>query len=135
MLWQAGRGDSGRAQASAGIDSQMFTDREFQIAASRALCETLEEQGDARTQVREINHWAYFPDADSRGDFVERCIEAGFFLRATSEPTGPWEGFGAQLWHRDVPSDEAMEQVTLLLYDLALDYGGDYDGWETRIVA
>ena len=31
--------------------------------------------------------------------------------------------------------DEAMEQVTLFLYDLAFEAGGDYDGWETRIVA
>lgn len=113
----------------------MYTDRDLQIAASRALCETLEEQGDTRTHVREIDHWAVFPDAEARGDFVERCLEAGFFLRGTSEPTALWEGYGAQVWHRDVPSDEAMEQVTLLLFDLALDSGGDYDGWETQIVA
>ena len=113
----------------------MLTDRDLQIAASRALCEVLEEQGDARTQVREIDHWAYFPTSEGRSDFVERCVHAGFSLRGTSEPTGPWEMFGAQVWHRDVPSDEAMEQVTLLLYDLAYASGGDYDGWETRIVA
>ena len=113
----------------------MFTDRDLQIAASRALCATLEEQGDARTQVREIDHWAYFPNAEARGQFVEASLHAGFRLRGTSEPTGPWEQYGAQIFHRDVPSDEAMEQVTLFLYDLATDAGGDYDGWETRIVA
>ena len=113
----------------------MLTDRDLQIAASRMLCETLEEQGDTRTQVREIDHWAYFPDAEARSAFVEACVHSGFSLRGTSDPSGPWEGYGAQLWHRDVPTDEAMEQVTLLLYDLALAAGGDYDGWETRIVA
>ena len=113
----------------------MLTDRDLQIAASRILCETLEAQGDARTQVREIDHWAYFPDAGTRGDFIEACVHSGFALRGTSEPTGPWELFGAQVWHRDVPSDEAMEQVTLLLYDLALTAGGEYDGWETRVLA
>lgn len=113
----------------------MMTERDLQIAASRALCETLEENGDARTQVREIDHWAYFPTPDARGDYVERCLHAGFSLRGTSEPTGPWQQYGAQVWHRDVPSDEAMEQVTLLLYDIATASGGDYDGWETRIVA
>jgi hypothetical protein len=113
----------------------MLNDREMQIAASQALCETLEQQGDARTQVREIDHWAYFPCADSRSRYVERCVGAGFRLRGTSEPMGPWEMYGAQVWHRDVPSDEAMEQVTLFLYDLAFEAGGDYDGWETRIVA
>lgn len=113
----------------------MMTERDLQIAASRALCETLEENGDARTQVREIDHWAYFPTPDARGDFVERCLHVGFSLRGTSEPTGPWQQYGAQVWHLDVPSDEAMEQVTLLLYDIACESGGDYDGWETRIVA
>lgn len=113
----------------------MLSDRDIQIAASRALCETLEAQGDARTHVREIDHWAYFPCAVSRSHYIETCVRAGFSLRGTSEPTGPWEMFGAQVWHRDVPSDEAMEQVTLFLYDLAFEAGGDYDGWETRIVA
>ena len=113
----------------------MNTERELQAAASRALCEVLEQQGDARTQVREIDDWAYFPNADARGAFVETCVRAGFFLRGTSEPTGPWEMFGAQVWHRDVPSDDAMEQVTLFLYDLAFEAGGDYDGWETKVVA
>jgi len=113
----------------------MYTERDLQMAASRALCETLEEQGDARTQVREIDHWAFFPTTEARGSYVEACLAAGFRLRGTSEPTGPWEMFGAQVFHRDVPSDEAMEQVTLCLYDLAFDAGGDYDGWETLIVA
>ena len=113
----------------------MLNERDMQVAASRALCETLEQQGDFRTFVREIDHWAYFPCADSRSHYVERCVHAGFSLRGTSEPMGPWEMYGAQLWHRDVPSDEAMEQVTLFLYDLAFEAGGDYDGWETRIVA
>ena len=113
----------------------MYTERDLQMAASRALCETLEEQGDARTQVREIDHWAFFPTTEARGAYVEACVDAGFRLRGTSEPTGPWEMFGAQVYHRDVPSDEAMEQVTLFLYDLAFEAGGDYDGWETRIVA
>ncbi len=113
----------------------MNTERELQMAASRALCEVLEEQGDARTQVREIDHWAYFPNSEARSNYVEACLRAGFSLRGTSEPTGPWEMFGAQVWHRDVPSDDAMEQVTLFLYDLAFEAGGDYDGWETRVVA
>jgi hypothetical protein len=113
----------------------MQSDRELQKAASRDLCERLAARGDARTIVREIDHWAYFPTPESRASFVEAGIRAGFRLRGTSEPTGPWQGFGAQLYHRDVPIDEAMEQVTLLLYDLAEESGGDYDGWETLILA
>lgn len=113
----------------------MLNDRELQIAASRALCERLEARGDARTMVREIDHWAYFPSAANRCYFIETSLAAGLRLRGTSEPMGPWESYGAQVFHLDVPSDEAMEQVTLLLYDLADAAGGDYDGWETRVLA
>ena len=113
----------------------MYSDREQHMAASRAMCETLEASGDARTIVREIDHWAYFPCPDSRARFVEAALEAGLRLRGTSEPMGLWETYGAQVYHLDVPSDEAIDAVTLLLLDLAANAGGDYDGWETRIVA
>jgi hypothetical protein len=113
----------------------MLSERDMHMAASRAMCETLELQGDTRTQVREIDHWAYFPCVHSRSHFIEASVAAGFRLRGTSEPLGPWEMYGARVWHRDVPAEEAMEQITLLLYDLAFEAGGDYDGWETRVVS
>lgn len=113
----------------------MYSERELQKAASRALCARLEARGDARTAVREIDHWAYFPSPDARARYVEAAVAAGLRLRGTSEPMGPWENFGAQLFHLDVPSEEAMDAVTLMLYDLAENAGGDYDGWETNVVA
>ncbi len=112
----------------------MLNDRELQIVANQALYEILEEHGDACTQVREIDHWASFNSAHARGHFVESCLAAGFFLRGTADPLAPTEMFRAQIWHRDVPADEAMDRIAPFLFDLAAEAGGFYEGWDTAVL-
>lgn len=110
----------------------MLSDRELQIAANKALYEDLEDQGDSRTQVREIDHLAMFASLEARNNFIEHCLVAGFFLRATIDPFSPSGAYRAQIWHRDIPSEEAMDQIAPFVSELAYEAGGDYEGWCTR---
>lgn len=82
--------------------------------------------------LSDVEHFAYFPTQEARADFIYRCLQAGFRLRNTSEPPEPGAGFGAIVFHKDVASAPILEQVSTLLTTFAADYGGRYDGWETR---
>jgi len=104
-------------------------------APHRLVLELLTQHGDALTQVREIDHFAYFPTPTLRAQFIDRCLAAGFKLRRTSEPYKPGSGFGAILFHTDVPDEETVGKITCLLDDLTRECSGEYDGWETQTVS
>ena len=102
---------------------------------NKLILELLTQHGDALTEVREIEHFAYFPTPTLRAQFIDKCLVVGFKLGRTSEPYKPGAGFGAILFHTDVPDEEALGKITSLLVDLARKCGGEYDGWETQIVS
>ncbi len=99
-----------------------------------ANLEALRDHGDPLARVRDIDHWATFPTAQARARFVEACLAAGLKLRGTGDPQKSFHGYSARLFHRDVPDETCIEQVTSLLIGLAAEHGGEYDGWETELV-
>lgn len=101
--------------------------------ADQAVLDVLREKGDALTTVRDIEHFAYFPNQDQGAPFIYKCLKAGLRLRNTSEPPEPGAGFGAILFHKDVPSEDVLDRVIALLKDLAAERQGRYDGWETQV--
>src|SRR4030095_10293468 len=70
----------------------------------------------------------------ARSAFTERAAKLGFLLRSTSEPEKPGDRFGARLFRIDAPAFDAIDDVTLPLFELATALGGDYDGWETMVL-
>jgi hypothetical protein len=84
--------------------------------------------------VREIDHFAYFPNPTARTTFIEKCEAVGFRLRGISDPGGPLTKYGAILFHKDLPDEDMLEKITGLLLDLAKECGGEYDGWETQLL-
>jgi len=123
-------------------DPQWSVYREFLYPAPRArqtienrrVYAALEQNGDALTQPREIDHWIYFADAYSRGVFVEDCRALGFALRAMREPDSGNAQFGVQIFRVDVPNANSFDGVVTQLFDLAKQTGGEYDGWETKVI-
>ncbi len=93
------------------------------------LLHLLKPHGDG---LRDIEHFAYFPTPEARADFIYRCLKTGLRLRNTSEPPEPGAGFGAIVFHKDVPDEHLRAQVMQLLTGLATACGGRYDGWETQ---
>jgi len=107
---------------------------DHQRMQNRRVCFKLEKLGDALGEEREIDHWADFPSAAARAAFIERAAALGFRLRGNRDPEKPGDRFGVQLYRRDAPSFEGIDDVTLPLFRLAEELGGDYDGWETMAV-
>ena len=109
------------------------SDADRQRIENRRVCDALRERGDVLTDEREIDHWAYFPSLSARSAFIEQASGLGFRLRLMHEPERPGDRYGVQLFRIDVPDD--IDDVTLPLFQLATALGGEYDGWETQVIA
>lgn len=124
--------------------------RDLQGIFNRELCEQLEEHGDPLTEPREIDHWIYVPDEAAQARVVAEAEKLGFVVRGISleEPEEGADESGVddddeergpqiriQLARRDVPSFETIDGITMPLFELAEQNGGEYDGWETSVEA
>jgi hypothetical protein len=116
---------------------------------NRRVCMHLEEHGDALTEAREIDHWAYFPTEAARDAYLGAAAALGYVASLeesgddgedqgddteSTEGSDPAERYCARLRRVDVPGFGNIDEVILPLYRLAREHGGRYDGWETFIV-
>lgn len=102
---------------------------------NRRVCESLQKNGDALAEPREIDHWAYFPDEAARASFLDYIDTQGFDVRDLIQSESAEMPFGVQFYRVDVPSLDSIDAVTLPLFEAATERGGDYDGWETPVVS
>lgn len=108
---------------------------EREVIENRRVCASLESRGDDLSEPREIDHWAYFPEAGSAQAYATEAIGLGFQVRAITPPDESSSRHCVQFWRTDLPSYGDIDDVTRPLYELAIKHGGDYDGWETFVIA
>lgn len=106
-----------------------------QTIENRRVCYAMEQNGDKLSEAREIDHWAYFANAESLNAYVAEAMCLGFAVREISAPDDASDQHCAQLWRSDIPAFNAIDDVTLPLFNLAAKHGGEYDGWESVVVA
>lgn len=94
----------------------------------------LKSAGEAFSRVREIDHYAYFPDETKRMAFVTKVQALGLHVRNLSENPASANRFGASLVQADIPTLRTMDDVTAKLANLAEECGGEYDGWGCPVV-
>lgn len=100
---------------------------------NRRTCEVLEKQGDPLDRERPIDHWAYFPDRQSRDAFNAEAEALGYRIEELIEPEGG-HGCGVRLSSHGRPSLQEIDDLTLPLFRAARAHGGEYDGWETQVL-
>jgi Family of unknown function (DUF695)/Regulator of ribonuclease activity B len=101
---------------------------------NRRVCDNLERQGDPLTATRDISHWAYFEDAESRTRFLARTQKLGFVCQSTFLSDRSNLRFGATVVRSDLPCFANIDDVVLPIYQAADECNGDYDGWETQVL-
>lgn len=98
--------------------------RDRQRIANRHVLDALAEQDDAHDIPREIDHFAYFPDAQS-ADTFSHWVEGEGSVGTKIEPH---DGQHCVQFKRVDPAAE-IDSVTILLFNRAAELGGEYDGW------
>ncbi|MFC1745787.1 DUF695 domain-containing protein [Candidatus Riflebacteria bacterium] len=110
------------------------TEYDWQVINNRRLLETLQENGDALTRARRIDHWLYFATEDGRAKFEEEITTRDFKVEGQPESDKEDFPFGLQIYHSIVPDYQAINAITIDLIDLAKNHDGNYDGWETEVL-
>ena len=104
----------------------------WQWMQNRRLAEVLEENGDDPEIPRRVDHWAYFPSKKQRSAFVKAVAAHGFKNDRTNAPE-PDDTFGARVFRTDRTELESIHAAVMLLWVVAKEHGGQYDGWETSV--
>ena len=100
-----------------------------QLMGNRRVVSMLEEQGDDVNAPREIDHLVVFADASSSQAFCTIVESLGYeVISATPDDQDHRVNF------KRVDRPAAIDDVVHELYTVALEHGGDYDGWGCEAV-
>ena len=108
--------------------------RQYQSIQNRRVVENLESNGDTLTKRRQVDHWIYFKTQDDRQNFLTKIKDEGFQIinQATIKESTDFP-YTLQIARVDNVDLDSVNAYTLSLWELAGEYNGDYDGWETSI--
>lgn len=101
---------------------------------NRRVCDSLARQGDTMAEARPLAHWAYFDSPERRDAFLADVARLGFAHCGSVDPTPEQPRHGAQVIRDDVPSQKEIDAITLAILNAAIRHGGEYDGWETKVI-
>ncbi|MBX3102649.1 MAG: DUF695 domain-containing protein [Bacteroidetes bacterium] len=101
---------------------------------NRHLLELLRQQGDTLHGERLLDHWFYFADEARGRHLLETLEEEGFslgeFRKEDEYPDQPWM---LSVHRAEVMELEHLNELVGDLLDLAEEFQGTYDGWETEV--
>lgn len=120
------------------------TDDDWQVIADIGVLNSLADQGDDGTTARSVDHWSYFPAQTEADRFAAWLSENGYKV----ESNGPNQN------EEEIDTDEDdcdcicvrfSHETAVTLHDItshtvalrrqAKACGGDYDGWESGVIA
>lgn len=106
-------------------------DEEWQFIGNQRLLDRLEEHGDIHHIVRRVDHWIHFPGRAAMERFKNEVMAMNFKIEKESFDDGEW---GLQIYRDDCVELGHINGVTLELYRLSVESGGEFDGWETPVI-
>lgn len=109
------------------------SERDMQMIQNGRVLSVLERDGDQHDVVRDVSHWAYFDTTGARDRFAADALAKGFREVSRCEDAEPPRPFGITVSGATDVNYKSINNVTLELFGLAKDLGGEYDGWETSV--
>ena len=92
----------------------------------------LERSGSDLDRKHEVTFWLYFPCEESARHAANRAGEAGL-KPEVSPPLKNHTQWLCLLYYPHVPDEGLLDAVSEFCTDLAVQYNGEYDGWESRL--
>jgi hypothetical protein len=107
--------------------------REWQIIHNHHACDALQEQGDALTLARAVEHSIYFNDLATSSECMHYLEGKGF--KAIANAYDPkTERIWLRFYRQDIPFYTRIDPLTLELIDISEQFLGEYDGWECSVI-
>lgn len=105
----------------------------FEKIKNRKVFDVLKSHGDRLDQPREIRHWAYFQTEIDRENFIRDVSPLDFVVNHKSEDQTEKPPWGVCLVRTDIP--DALDNIVIELLRFAEANNGEYDGWESPVIA
>jgi len=127
---------SGRADPRWSVYRELLypSDEDLQRIGNRRVCDSLANHGDALEVARPIDHFIYFSQEAARAAYAEAVTKLGCRIEQHIEPSDSDQRLGLRISNVGVPSLAEIDGLTLPLWRLAREHGGDYDGWGCHAV-
>jgi len=111
------------------------TRSELHTILNRRILRQLEKYGDKHTKPRKVDHWIFFVNEADRKNFIEKVIEKGFVIESKETmQDGKPHPLKVRISRIDNVNEVYINQLVLNLTELAGEYNGEYDGWETMVM-
>lgn len=101
----------------------------------KSVTDQLEKHNDASHIPREVLHWIYFMDEESREAFKKEVSKSGYQIVEENKLEEEQEcAYQLLISHISAVDLDTINKATTRLLTAAQAVGGNYDGWETQIV-
>ena len=108
---------------------------DLQSIKNGRIIRLMQEQGDQEHIPRPVSHFLYFATTDDRAAFRKRAEEEGYtFVSENENEKNPEAPYSLVISRMETMASETMHTVTLELWQLAEEFNGSYDGWESQVV-
>jgi len=98
------------------------------------LLDVVSKKGDILTIPRKVLHWIYFSSREHRAACSDATKRSGFAIESEFDHPGGERPFSLCVARTQPIRQNEIDTTVLELLDLAEQFDGDYDGWETPVV-
>jgi uncharacterized protein (TIGR01619 family) len=107
---------------------------EMQLMQNYHLTTQLETSGDQLETPRIVTHYAFFASEANRDKFLDAVQKDGFTFAdwVDGQEDDVDTPFGVSFEREDPVDIFSANELTISLFELALEHEGEYDGWETE---
>lgn len=106
--------------------------KQVEIEANKKVIKTLIDQGDKLITPREVFHWIYFKNENDKNNYLKEVLKEGFVLVSSNKIDDKFP-YQLQIKRIDKVDENSVNEYVIYLWEKAIEYNGDYDGWETSI--
>ncbi|HWA05664.1 MAG TPA: DUF695 domain-containing protein [Ignavibacteria bacterium] len=111
------------------------TKYELHTIMNRRVVENLRSKGDVLTIPREVDHYIYFKNEEMKNKFLADAKKLDYRVTSESKDDNQKDyPLSVRLTKTDPVTYNDVLDYTAVLYDLAEQYEGNYDGWETKLI-
>lgn len=98
------------------------------------VVQQLANQGDVLIKSRDVFHWSYFKTDAQRTKFIEAITKLNYTILEKPENKEAKDfPYAVQIKRNDKVDLESVNEYAIRLYEIAIENGGRYDGWETSV--
>lgn len=106
--------------------------KQAQINANLKVINSLRNEGDKLIVSREVFHWIYFKNENEKNNYLKEVKKQGFLLVSSNKIDDKFP-YQLQVKRIDKVDENSVNEYAIYLWEKALEYNGDYDGWETSV--